>query len=101
MADHQGLAIFLSVSVDRVPREPEREVFPKKTLVNIARHSRKKSIREGVAPPPGHQAAVGPEYSSMLYDFIARYWNIDTAMTCAPSLARCVCRLRELAYNSG
>jgi hypothetical protein len=96
MADRQGLAEFLHVSLNRMPREPEQETFPKRTLVNIARRSKKSSIKEGMAPPSGHNASVGPEYTTLLREFIVRYWNIEAAMTHAPSLARCVRRLREL-----
>jgi hypothetical protein len=97
MADRQGLADFLSVSVGRIPREPELEEFPKRTLVNIARRSRKTRIRNGIAPPPGHAAAVGPAYNSLLHEFIVRHWNIAEAITCAPSLERCVGRLSQLS----
>jgi hypothetical protein len=97
MADRQGLANFLSVSADRMPRKPELEEFPKLTLVNIARRSRKTVIKKGIAPPQGHAASVGPDYTTLLHEFIVKHWNIEAAMTCAPSLERCVRRLRELA----
>jgi hypothetical protein len=96
MADRQGLADFLSVPAGKIPREPELEEFPKRTLVNIARRSRKTGIKNGIAPPPGHAASVGPDYTALLREFIVKRWNIEAAMTCAPSLERCALRLREL-----
>jgi hypothetical protein len=97
MADREGLADFLSVSVNRMPQKPEQEIFPKKALVNIARCSKKTVIKEGIAPPLGHKASVGPSYIALLREFVVDRWNIEAAMIRAPSLARCVRRLRELA----
>jgi hypothetical protein len=37
LADREGLANFLGIAVSRMPICPEREEFPKKTLVNISR----------------------------------------------------------------
>ena len=96
LADREGLAKYMNVAVSRMPIQPEREEYPKQTLVNLARKSRKKIIREGIAPPPGHKASVGPEYLNLLREFIFNYWNIEKAMLCAPSLERCVRRLREI-----
>jgi hypothetical protein len=96
MADRRNLADFLSVSAGKIPREPELEIFPKRTLVNIARCSRKAGIKNGIAPPQGHAASVGPGYISLLHKFIVKHWNIEAAMAYAPSLERCVRRLREL-----
>jgi hypothetical protein len=99
LADHEGLAKFLGINVAKLPLLPEREAFPKKTLVNLARASRKRRIRDGIAPSLGHRAAVGPDYMSLTRDFIINYWNIGAAMRNAPSLARCVQRLRALAQG--
>jgi hypothetical protein len=99
MADRQNLADFMGVSAGKIPQKPELEEFPKRTLVKIARRSRKTRIREGVAPPQGHAASVGPEYVSLLHEFILKHWNIEAALLSAPSLERCVRRLRELAVR--
>ena len=97
LADRKGLAEFMNVAVSKIPAQPESEEFPKRTLVNLARASRKRKIREGIAPPPGHYAAVGPDYMCLMREFITDFWNIEIAMRCAPSLERCVRRLRELS----
>ena len=99
LADREGLAKFFSIAASRMPLKPEVEFFPKKILIALARVSRKSRIREGVAPPPGHKAAVGPEYATIMHEFIANSWDIEAAMHCAPSLAHCVRRLRELSQG--
>lgn len=96
LADRRGMADFLGIAMSRLPLQPDEETFPKKALVRLARFSRKKSIREGVPPPPGHHASVGPEYMNYLSEFIANCWDIKAASCCSPSLERCVRRLKEL-----
>jgi len=96
LADREGIAKFLCISVSRVPLNPEGELYPKATLVNLARISRKKGIREGIAPRPGHRADVGMEYIDRLCYFIMEYWDIDTAEQFSPSFRRCIRRLREI-----
>ena len=99
LADREGLAKFFGISASRMPLHPEKEAFPKRTLVSLARTSREKRIREGIAPPPGHKASVGPDYMLLMHEFITNFWDIETAMRCAPSLERCVCRLQELSQG--
>ena len=99
LADAKGMSGFLGIAVSRVPIYPEDEANPKRTLVDLARSSRNKKIREGIAPPPGHHANVGPEYMSLMREFISSHWNIEAALHSAPSLERCIRRLCELPCN--
>jgi hypothetical protein len=55
LADREKISKFLGISVSRIPERPEDEEFPKKTLVNLARISKIRMIRDGIVPPPGHQ----------------------------------------------
>ena len=96
MADREGMAKFLGVTASKIPHHPENEAFPKQSLVSIARSSSKKKIREGFAPPPGHRSNVGPEYMTLIQEFIRNTWNIEVAIKNAQSLERCVHRLRSL-----
>ena len=100
LADRIGIARYLGIALSRVPLQPEKEQFPKRTLVNLAGFSRKKQIRNGFAPPLGHHAEVGPEYLSLLQGFITNIWDIEVAMSHANSLERCVRRLRLLSENA-
>jgi len=97
LADREGMAKFLGVALSKMPRLPEEEPFPKKTLVTLASGSKKREIREGIAPPPSHNAAVAPGYLRLMHKFIAKHWDIENSMNHAPSLERCLCRLRELS----
>ena len=96
LADTEGISSFLRISKSQVPHQPENEANPKQTLINLARLSRNKRVCEGIAPTPGHHANVGPEYMSLIREFISMHWNIETAICNAPSLERCIRRLREI-----
>jgi hypothetical protein len=96
LADAEGIAHFLRISVALIPRDPENLDDPKQTLVNLARRSRKKALRAALLPPPNTAAVIGPDYNATLEEFVARHWNVEAALHRAPSLAHCVTRLGEL-----
>ena len=48
MADAETLAGYLEIARNKVPVDTESLDFPKTTLVNLARRSRRKRIREDV-----------------------------------------------------
>ena len=99
LADREGLAKYMNISISKMPLHPENEEFPKATLISLAHKSNRKDIREGIAPPAGHRAAVGPEYLNLIREFILVHWNIENAVLHSQSLERCVRRLREIAVN--
>ncbi len=88
LADRRKLAKFLGVSEARLPVKPEEEDNPKRTLINIARRSRKRSIREGIVPRPDGSASEGPGYTPLLIQFTIEHWSPQRAANCAPSLKR-------------
>jgi len=100
MADSQHISEFLSVPRSKIPTDPEALPHPKRALVDIARLSRKKAIREAMVPPPG-TAAVGPGYSAMLVDFSINHWRPSVASSRSGSLARLRTFLRRKAQAAG
>jgi hypothetical protein len=86
LADREGIAEFLAVAVTKVPREPEREEDPKRSLINLARRSRRRRLTEEILPGPGSSAPIGPLYNSHLTVFVADAWSPERARVCAPSL---------------
>ncbi len=87
MADRAAFAAFLGVAPARLPLEPDAEPHPKKLVASLARTSKKRSIREGLAP--AHQGAlVGPEYTPMMAGFIDAHWDSARARPFSPSLER-------------
>lgn len=100
LADGDGMARFLGIPAIRIPQHPEDLDDPKQTLVNLARRSRKRALREAIVPPPSVSSAVGPGYTAALEEFVARHWDIEAALPRALSLRRCAIRLGELHGSS-
>ena len=93
LADREGIAEFLHVAVTKVPRNPEAELNPKRSLINLARRSRKRRLAEELVPALGSSASIGPLYNSRLSDFVNSAWNINRAKVLADSLSRTIDRL--------
>ena len=96
LADRESIADFLKISVVKVPLNPEILPDPKQQLVNLARKSRSKSIRDALVPAKGSTAQVGKLYTSEITNFILNYWNPTQARSASPSLDSCLTRLTEL-----
>lgn len=101
MADREGIAAFLRISAAKVPRAPDDEADPKRTLVALARGSRDIRLRDALVPKPDHGGAVGPGYTPAMWDFVETRWSPERARANSPSLARCIARLRELHELDG
>ena len=96
LADSERLAQFLSVTRSKLPPDPERLADPKATMVNLARASRRRDIREDMVPRPGSGRQVGPAYSSRLIEFASADWRPDVAADRADSLLRATRCLKRL-----
>jgi hypothetical protein len=93
LADRERLAKCLSIAVSRIPLDPEKLASPKSTMVELARHSRRRDIREDMVPRPGSGRKVGPAYTAQLIEFARdskRGWRPDVAAEISDSLNRCV-----------
>jgi hypothetical protein len=93
MADKAGIAEFLHIDVSRVPKAPEAEEDPKRTLINLARKSRKRRLSQEIVPDTGSSAKIGPLYNSHFINFVNTRWDIEQACLCAPSLNRTLSRI--------
>lgn len=93
MADRKGIASFLHIDILRVPLNPENEIDPKRTLVNLAKKSRKRHMAKEIAPEQGSSAKIGPLYNSHMVNFVTTQWCIDRAIPHSPSLERTMTRI--------
>lgn len=96
LADRRNIADFLSVSLVRIPENPEEIQNPKRELVNIARRSRNPRVRRSLVPDSGSTAQVGKLYVSEMNAFINSLWDPNIARRIAPSLDRCLNKLELL-----
>jgi hypothetical protein len=103
LADRERIAGTLGISPRRVPDDPDNLAHPKTELVNLARQSNSRSIREQIVPREGSGRLVGSLYTSRLVGFIENEdggWRPDQAAVGSDSLRRCIDRLRSLALQA-
>lgn len=96
LADHEGLSNFLGVSPTAFPRNPEELTDPKNKLIQLAKRSRKRSIREDIVPL-NNNACIGPNYNGCLSTFVSNNWSITNAIEHSNSLKKTIARLHELS----
>lgn len=90
LADYESFSEFTGVSQKIFTRNPESLSDPKEYLINIARRSRKRELREDIVPIDD-QATIGPNYNGRLMEFVNEHWDIERAIQRSRSL--------EKAYN--
>jgi hypothetical protein len=66
LADPEHLSKFLHVPISLVPRGTDSLADPKATMVDLARRSRSKAIRDRIVPRKGSTAKQGPDYNGCL-----------------------------------
>jgi hypothetical protein len=96
LADRESIASFLAVGLSKIPHQPDLDPHPKQTLINIARTSGNKSIREDLVPRQESGAKVGPLYVAHLAEFTENHWKPSEAMKHSESLRRCISALSTL-----
>jgi hypothetical protein len=96
MADPESLADFLGVARSRIPANPEQLQDPKTEMVNLARHSRRRDVREDMVPRERSGRQVGPAYPSRLMEYVETRWRPDVAAKRAESLRRAIDCLKRL-----
>lgn len=100
LADRESLAAFLSINASLIPATPESLSNPKETLVNLARRSRRRTLREEMTPRPGSGRPVGPAYTSRLIEYAQTQWRPEVASQHADSLQRVCSCINELIGNA-
>ncbi len=90
MADPANLSEFLSIKKVLIPGSTDVIADPKTTIVDLARKSRSRDIRDRIVPKRGSTAKQGPDYNGCLGSFVRQHWDINTAKGNSPSLARTV-----------
>lgn len=96
LADRERFARLLGVQQTALPRDPESVDDPKQLVVNLARGSARRDIREDLVPRPKSGRTTGPLYGARMIEFAIRSWRPRVAAASADSLRRCLVRLEEL-----
>ncbi|MGO8747182.1 MAG: hypothetical protein ACLQNE_14445 [Thermoguttaceae bacterium] len=96
LADRERIAQFLGVAAAKVSQRPDSLDDPKRTIVDLARHSRRKDVREDMVPRPKSGRSEGPSYASRLIEFTQKLWRPSMAAKHSDSLRRCREALRGI-----
>jgi hypothetical protein len=99
LADILNLPQYLKVSRKYVPENPDTLTDAKASLVALAKRSHSSEIRAQIVPRTGSTAKQGPEYNSSLSRFVWSSWDIESAGSTSPSLARTVKVLTKFVPN--
>ena len=94
LADAVGMADFLHVDAGSFPDNPDRDPHPKRTLVNIARHSRQRDRRADLVPDVGSLGVVGKGYTPAMTEFIEAFWQPKRAAKRSESLRKAIEAIR-------
>jgi hypothetical protein len=89
LGDRKSIADFLAVPESRIPLDADSVLDSKQELVNIARHSRNRDIREGIVPERSLRL-VGPGYQTLMTQFVLEQWSPRRASRHSDSLRRCL-----------
>lgn len=100
IADAESLAGFMSVARSRISANPENLQEPKAEMVNLARHSRRREIREDMVPREGSRRSVGPAYTSRLVEYVEARWRPEVATRRANSLRRAITCLKRIIESA-
>jgi hypothetical protein len=100
LADADSIAAFLGIARGKVPSDPDGVAAPKQVLVNLARTSRRKVIREEMVPSDKGGRSVGPAYTSRMIEFVTTEWCPTRAAAHSDSLRRAIACLERLVAMS-
>ncbi len=99
LADREACAEFLGIAVHHIPQFPEAENNPKQLLVNLARRSRFRAIKDDIAPVPNATSVVGRNYLGQLGKFVIEHWQSNRAQIHSYSLQRAIRALHQFQPN--
>lgn len=103
LADRERISQLLGIRLAWLPIDPDSLEDPKRELINLARRSRRRAVREDLVPRQGSGRVVGPLYTTRMIAFLqdeSAGWRLDEALCVSKSLERCVLRLRTFTESS-
>jgi hypothetical protein len=88
LADRKAFGGFLSIPEVHITTAPDKLKDSKNTLIELARKSRRRDVREALVPKKGSTARIGPDYNGTLGQFVRERWSAERAMKYSESLKR-------------
>jgi hypothetical protein len=96
LADSKGFGRFFDVKASDLPNDPESVSDPKETVIELARRSGRRIVRERMPPRPGSGRRTGDLYTALLIEFARDAWSVSEARARSSSLDRAFSRFSEL-----
>jgi hypothetical protein len=90
LADRDAFSNFLGISTDLIPENVDLIGDPKQFLINLARKSRNRTLRDAIVPLPNSTAKIGRDYNGQLVQFINQKWKVELAKVHSQSLEKAV-----------
>jgi len=100
LAHRDGIAGYLGVEKRRIPLDPDSVEKPKELLIDLAKRSKRKAIREDLVPAPRSTSKIGKGYNSALRGFVERTWDISKARQRSQSLDAAIRAISQLVQGS-
>lgn len=88
LAHRNAFSKYLGIDKNKIPVSVDEIIDPKQFLINLARKSKYRAIREAVVPRSGSSAQQGPDYNGKLIIFVNDYWDVETAALNSLSLQK-------------
>jgi len=85
LADRDSFVKFLGIEGTSIQVKVDEIDDPKEYLINLARRSNKRELREAIVPRKGSGVDHGPDYNDSLMRFVRECWDIEEAMRNSPS----------------
>lgn len=102
LADREHLAEFLRIPAILIPQQTDNCADPKSLLIDLAKRSPRRDIREDIVPVPGSTSKVGKNYVGQLTKFVTSKWHVDDASRShSPSLDKAMKALIGFAPTPG
>ena len=89
IADRNEFSLFLHANLPALPHDIDSILDAKRTVIDTARRSRSRIIRSGIIPQDEF-TTQGPEYNSILIQFILTRWDYVRARQSSASLEHAV-----------
>lgn len=95
LADCESLSRFLGLRNAFNVDDPDLLENPKAYLIDLARHSPRREIRDDIVPRRNSTSRIGPNYNGRLSIFVEYHWQPLAAAVRSKSLAKSLLRLAE------
>jgi len=97
LAHRDSFARYFGINQNKIPFNVDEAIDPKQFLINLARKSKFRQIREAIVPRSGSSAKQGPDYNGVIIKYVNDHWDVNKAALNSPSLQKMINAL--VSYN--